>query len=62
MTGNPWRSPISWSVRSCAGVIFRAPEPNLGSTAGSAMTGISARLSGRHTLRPANPAYLGSSG
>ena len=39
--GRPCRWPISKSFASCAGVIFSAPVPNAGSTAASAMIGIS---------------------
>ncbi len=52
ISGRPWRAPTSLSVKSCAGVIFTTPEPNLRSTKSSPMTGISRSASGRRTRLP----------
>jgi hypothetical protein len=47
-----WRSPISKSLGSCAGVTLTAPVPKRMSTASSAMTGISRPISGRRSILP----------
>ena len=32
ISSSPWRLPVAKSLKSCAGVTFTAPVPNLGST------------------------------
>ena len=54
-SASPWRRPIWKSLASCAGVIFNAPVPNLGSTASSATMGISRRTSGSTAVAPTSP-------
>ena len=49
---SPWSRPISKSIGSWPGVIFRAPVPNSGSTRSSAMTGTRRSTTGTTTSRP----------
>ena len=50
--GRPWRLPTSKSLKSCAGVIFTAPEPFSGSEYSSATMGMRRPTSGRITCLP----------
>ena len=59
---SPCVRPMSKSVRSCAGVIFRAPVPNSGSTRSSATILSSRPSSGRTAVLPTTSLYLSSSG
>ena len=50
--GSAWRFPTSKSLKSCAGVIFTAPEPFWGSEYSSATMGMRRPTSGRITFLP----------
>ena len=53
---------ISKSFASCAGVIFKAPVPKVGSTYSSAITGMCILRIGTKTVLPINSLYLLSHG
>ncbi len=58
-----WRLPVAKSLKSCAGVTFTAPVPNLGSTRmASVMTGTLRSTKGCTRSLPWRCVYLASSG
>jgi len=60
--GRSCRRPSSKSLKSCAGVIFTAPEPFSGSEYSSATTGMLRPVSGRITRLPTRSRNRSSSG
>ena len=61
-TSKPWRSPISKSTGSWAGVTFSAPVPNPRSIASSPTTGMGRSMMGSMAFLPTISLYLSSSG